>query len=172
MVFVNQQKLCSPPLLLKWVKELENTATNLPINNIPDVIEMDEIKKRGNRVLIWLSYARNRGKVVAYKIGISGDNAISLYNETKQKVCNIGRIYTDGNSCYSSKFSAIGISDLHFIAKGKSKTHMIEAVNSSIRDNLARFNRKSKRYSKSIELLDATLFIFFFLKQYKTSILN
>ena len=46
MVFVNQQKLCSPPLLLKWVKELENTATNLPINNIPDVIEMDEIYTR------------------------------------------------------------------------------------------------------------------------------
>jgi insertion element IS1 protein InsB len=35
----------------------------------------------------------------------------------------------------------------------KTQTHLIESSNSSIRDNLARFNRKTKRYSKSIEML-------------------
>lgn len=55
------------------------------------------------------------------------------------------------------------------MAKGKSETHMIEAVNSSIRDNLARFNRRSKRYSKSLEMLDNTLCIFFYKKIFNIS---
>ena len=39
----------------------------------------------------------------------------------------------------------------------KSETHLIESSNSSIRDNLARFNRKTKRYSKSLEMLKISL---------------
>jgi IS1 family transposase len=35
----------------------------------------------------------------------------------------------------------------------KRQTHLIESSNSSIRDNLARFVRKSKRFSKSWEML-------------------
>lgn len=44
----------------------------------------------------------------------------------------------------------------------KSETHLIESSNSSIRDNLARFNRKSKRFSKSFSFLDFTLQLFFY----------
>lgn len=43
----------------------------------------------------------------------------------------------------------------------KAQTHLIESANSSIRDNLARFNRRSKRVSKSLEMLDNTLDLFF-----------
>jgi hypothetical protein len=43
----------------------------------------------------------------------------------------------------------------------KAQTHLIESSNSSIRDNLARFNRKSKRYSKSLDMLVITLELFF-----------
>ncbi len=32
---------------------------------------------------------------------------------------------------YKRAFSDLGVSDLHFVASGKSETHMIEAVNSS-----------------------------------------
>jgi len=78
-------------------------------------------------------------------------------------------IYTDCNSCYSSKFAEIGISEIHMANPNKSQTHMIEAVNSSIRDNLARFNRRSKRYSKCIKMLDDTLLLFFNQKTYNIS---
>ena len=50
----------------------------------------------------------------------------------------------------------------------KSEKHLIESSNSSIRDNLARFNRKTKRYSKSLEMLKITLDLFL----YKDFILN
>jgi len=42
----------------------------------------------------------------------------------------------------------------------KSQTHLIESSNSSIRDNLARFNRRSKRFSKTLEMLTITLNLF------------
>jgi len=99
-------------------------------------------------------------------IGNTTDCAKELYYKTKQKVCNIARIYTDANDCYSPAFSDLGISDLHFVAKGKSQTHMIEAINSSTIDNLARFNRKSKRYSKCYKMIEDTLLLFFDRKQY------
>ena len=43
----------------------------------------------------------------------------------------------------------------------KSQTHLIESSNSSIRDNLARFNRKTIRYSKSLEMLRISLDLLF-----------
>ena len=79
-------------------------------------------------------------------------------------------IYTDCNSCYSAKFTEIGIPEKHMANPNKSQTHMIEAVNSSIRDNLARFCRRSKRYSKCINMLNDTLLLFFNKKQYKINI--
>jgi insertion element IS1 protein InsB len=44
----------------------------------------------------------------------------------------------------------------------KSQTHLIESSNSSIRDNLARFNRKTKRFTKSLEMLKITLDLFLY----------
>ena len=35
----------------------------------------------------------------------------------------------------------------------KAETSLVEAKNSSLRDMLARFNRKTKRYSKSITMM-------------------
>ena len=73
----------------------------------------------------------------------------------------VAHIYTDGNSCYSEAFAEHGVPEPHTIAPGKSQTHLVESMNSSIRDNLARFNRRTKRYSKSLELLHDTLLLFF-----------
>ncbi len=42
----------------------------------------------------------------------------------------------------------------------KAETHLIESSNSSFRDNLARFNRKTKRYTKSLKMLEITLDLF------------
>jgi insertion element IS1 protein InsB len=42
----------------------------------------------------------------------------------------------------------------------KAETHLIESSNSSIRDNLARFNRRSKRFSKTLEMLAISLYLF------------
>lgn len=72
---------------------------------------------------------------------------------------NIAAIYADGNSCYRLAFTRHNVPEP--LTQTKAQTHLIEAANSSIRDNLARFNRRSKRYSKTLEMLDATLLLFF-----------
>ena len=44
---------------------------------------------------------------------------------------------------------------------------MIEAINSSLRDNIARMNRRTKRYSKKEDMLYNTILLFFHYKTYK-----
>jgi insertion element IS1 protein InsB len=72
-------------------------------------------------------------------------------------------ICTDANSCYEQAFRRYGVPEPHVITKAQ--THLIESFNSSIRDNLARFNRKTKRFSKSWQMLRITLELFFYRKQ-------
>jgi IS1 family transposase len=82
-----------------------------------------------------------------------------LYDLTKQRVPNIAAIFTDANSCYRIAFARHGVTEPY--TETKAETHLIESANSSIRDNLARFNRRSKRHSKTVAMLDATLMLFF-----------
>lgn len=86
-------------------------------------------------------------------------SATAIYTLTKQAVGPISAIFTDANSCYHIAFERLAITEPH--QQTKAQTHLIEASNSSIRDNLARFNRRSKRFSKSIEMLSITLDLFF-----------
>ena len=84
---------------------------------------------------------------------------MAIYRKTKQMVPNISVICTDANSCYEVAFARYGVREPHRVTKAE--THLIESSNSSIRDNLARFNRRSKRYSKTFEMLEITLNLFF-----------
>lgn len=84
---------------------------------------------------------------------------MTIYRLTKQAVGSIGMIYTDANSCYRLAFERHGVTEPH--QQTKAQTHLIEASNSSIRDNLARFNRRSKRFSKTHRMLAMTLDLFF-----------
>ena len=98
--------------------------------------------------------------MVAYHIGDKGvESALTIYRLAKQAVGEIGAIFTDANSCYALAFKRNGVTEPH--TQTKAQTHLIESSNSSIRDNLARFNRRSKRTSKTHQMLDITLTMFF-----------
>ncbi len=94
-------------------------------------------------------------------------SAIALYERVKAVTPQICAIFTDANSCYRLAFERHGVKEPH--RETKAETHLIEAANSSIRDNLARFNRRTKRFSKSIEMLAITLDLFFRQKQFKVT---
>lgn len=83
---------------------------------------------------------------------------MQIYHKAKQISPNIRHIYTDANSCYDIAFSRNNVVEPHTMTKAE--THLIESSNSSIRDNLARFNRRSKRFSKCFEMLQITLNLF------------
>ena len=83
---------------------------------------------------------------------------MALYRLVKRLRPNISHIYTDANSCYDVVFARMKISEPHTMTKAE--THLIESSNSSIRDNLTRFNRRSKRFSKSRNMLRVALDLF------------
>ena len=109
--------------------------------------------------MIWTAYSRRQRRVVAYHIGDTGvQSAIAIYHLAKRAVGQIAAIFTDANSCYHLAFERIGASEPH--QQTKAQTHLIESSNASFRDNLARFNRKTKRASKTHTMLKITLDIF------------
>ena len=108
---------------------------------------------------MWTAYSRNRRKVVSFTLGEGISAAKEIYDKIKSTTPNIRHIFTDANSCYDVAFKRFGVSEPHTMTK--SQTHLIESSNSSIRDNLARFNRKTKRFTKSLDMLVITLDLFF-----------
>lgn len=99
---------------------------------------------------------RNRFKTIAFKIG-NGDksNFIELAFEIEKKCSKIKYLCTDDNPSYG----AYKLADTHI--KSKSETCLVESFNSSLRDMLARLNRRTKRFSKCKEMLRLTLVMFF-----------
>jgi IS1 family transposase len=110
--------------------------------------------------VIWTAFSRRLGRVIAYHRGDSGvRSAMTIYRRAERAVGRIDTIFTDANSCYHLAFARMGLTIPHI--QSKAQTHLIEASNASIRDNLARFNRRSKRFSKTHQMLDITLTLFF-----------
>ena len=68
---------------------------------------------------------------------------------------NINYLCTDAYDAYS-KYK---ISEQHIITK--SETSLVESFNSLIRHYLAKFNRKTKRYSKSFDMISNSLLLLF-----------
>jgi len=83
---------------------------------------------------------------------------MAIYRLVKRLRPNIAHIYADENSCYGLAFTRMKIPEPYTFTKAE--THLIESSNSSIRDNLTRFNRRSKRFSKSLPMLRIILDLF------------
>ena len=66
---------------------------------------------------------------------------------------NIEYLCSDEYSVYKEQ-----ILSPHHIAD-KSETCLVESKNSSLRDNLARLNRRTKKYSKSLEMLELSIYL-------------
>lgn len=109
--------------------------------------------------MIWTAYSRRHRHVIAYHVGDAGvRSATAIYALAKAAVGQISAIFTDANSCYHLAFKRIGALEPH--QQTKAQTHLIESSNASFRDMLARFNRRTKRASKTQHMLEVTLDIF------------
>jgi len=99
---------------------------------------------------------RNRFKNIAFTIG-NGDksNFVRLAFEVENICRNIKHLCTDKYKAYTY----YKIAEEHI--RSKSETCLVESFNSSLRDNLARLNRRTKRFSKSKEMLRLALVMFF-----------
>ena len=99
---------------------------------------------------------RNRFKTIAFKIGDGNkSNYIELALVIENKYGKIEYLCTDKNPAYGS----YRLAKKHIASK--SETCLVESFNSSLRDMLARLNRRTKRFSKCLEMLRLTLVMFF-----------
>ena len=112
-------------------------------------------KNGGEFTFIWIAVDRNRGKVIDFEVGDRSKFTYLKLAFRLEKRYNINHLCTDNYSAYGY----YKISNQHHITK--SETSLVESVNSLIRHYLARFNRRTKRYSKSIKMLTASLVLFF-----------
>lgn len=99
---------------------------------------------------------RDRFETIAFKIGDGNkSNFIELSLEIEKKCGSIEYLCTDKNPSYRY----YRLANKHIASK--SETCLVESFNSSMRDMLARLNRRTKRFSKCIEMLRLTLVMFF-----------
>ena len=133
-------------LVHHWIKKA-GTIVEEEVAKIKDehrkiaILEMDElysfVEKKQWQLRVWLAVDRDRNEVAAYHVGNGhGWNAKKLIDKVKHH--DIGIVATDGNYAYG-RYLPKKIK--HIITK--SETCLVEAKNSSLRDMIARFNRRT-----------------------------
>ena len=105
---------------------------------------------------VWLAVDRNRNEVVDIEVSISRD--FYAYYELAQRLekrYQINMLCTDGYEAYKK----YRIAKSHVVTKAE--TALVESKNSLIRHYLARFNRRTKRYSKALDMIAHSLLMLF-----------
>lgn len=160
-------------LIEKWIKSFKKML-NIDIEKERikekskriEILEMDELytlntmiqKKRTERIKIWTTINRKRNKVIAFELSKDSnrnDNIVCrrLLNKIKNNnntiIINI--IATDGNHSYNKVINkGYNNKDCNRHIISKSKTCLVECYNASPGGRFARFNRRTKSFSKSI----------------------
>ena len=112
--------------------------------------------KKDQRFWIWIAIDRNRNKIIDYEIGDRSKwTYYKLYRRLKDKY-KVNYLCTDGYEAYSSFTLA---EKKHTTTKAE--TSLIESTNFLIRHYLARFQRSSIRFSKSLEYVYYSLLLLF-----------
>ena len=112
-------------------------------------------KNGGKHTFVWIAVDRERGQIIDFEIG---DRSKNTYLELARRIeskYNIKHLCTDDYAAYKY----YRISENHHTTK--SETCLVESFNSLIRNYLARFNRCTKRYSKSIHMIYYSLILLF-----------
>ena len=104
---------------------------------------------------IWLAVDRNRNQVVDFEVGDRSGATYARLAYRLKKAFNIKYLCTYHYSVYTS----CKIAEKH--VQTKSETALVESKNSLIRHYLARFHRKTKHYSKAIDMIKTSILILF-----------
>ena len=112
--------------------------------------------KKTNKVYVWLAVDRDRNKVVDFEVTTNREFGAYL-----PLAFRLERDYNINITC-SDHYDVYGkyrIASKHYFTK--SETSLVESFNSLIRHYLARFNRRTKRYSKALDMIYNSILILF-----------
>jgi insertion element IS1 protein InsB len=111
--------------------------------------------KKQRKLWIWLAYSRAQKRIIACEVGSRSAKTLKrLWARIQQRkpfaVC------ADEWKAYRQIIPA------NLLIQSKKYTHNIEAQNSSLRDFIKRFNRKTKAYSKATDMAEYAVYLHFF----------
>ena len=112
-------------------------------------------RKKQQKLWIWLAYSRAKRRVIACEIGSRRAKTLRrLWARIKSS--QFFAVCADKWKVYSK------VIPYNFLIKNKKYSHNIEAQNSSLRDFIKRFNRKTKAYSKAKDMTEYSVYIYIF----------
>ena len=111
--------------------------------------------KKQKKLWIWLAYSRARKRIIACEIGSRGVKTLKKLWK-KLALFKPDVVCTDNYKVYSR------VIPNNILVQSKRYTHNIEAQNSSLRDFIKRYNRKTKAYSKASDMAELSVYIHFF----------
>jgi len=138
---------------MRWIK-LMAKKLRPPNPTYARHIEIDELyfylgSKKKKRWL-WLAICRETKRILGFCSGGRGTKTLQkLYNRISPIQCE--RYYTDRHAPFAKVFPK----EKH--RNYPNQTNTIEGINSAVRHYLARFRRRSKCYSKSIAMVEASI---------------
>ena len=103
---------------------------------------------------------RKSGEIFDFEVGGRSFGTYLQIALRLQEKFNIKYLCKDDYDAYKK----IQITKKHTIIKAE--TSLVEASNSSLRGKLARLNRRTKKFSKSAEMLRLSMFLFIFYKNW------
>ena len=136
----------------KWI-QIEGKEFKQPDISKEKFVSCDEmwtfVQKKKNKAWIWLCYSKMTSKILAVHIGDRGKESAQKLIE---QVPNMKIYCTDNWDAYGS-----AISDPNKREIGKGNTQDIERFNLRMRMVLARLQRRTIKFSKSFEMLRASV---------------
>ncbi|WP_319506211.1 IS1 family transposase [uncultured Methanolobus sp.] len=133
----------------KWIRKFGSELEDLKSENEISVVEIDEMHTYiGNKKYcwIWIAVDRDGKKFIDCSFGSRGTKTgQKLWEKLETKV--VGEVMTD----YWRAYAEFLPPKIH--TRSKAETYTVEGYNSIFRHFLARLMRKSKCYTKSIEML-------------------
>ena len=108
--------------------------------------------KKQHKLWIWIAVSRKTRRILAIEIGSRGRKTLrKLWARIRH--LKPFAVATDKWKIYRSIIPA------NLLVQTKKLTQTVESVNGQVRNYLARFNRKTKRYSKCPNMVEALLAI-------------
>lgn len=157
----------SAPLIIDWIRDASGiiqkklSETQLPkdIKEI-QILELDELftycPKKTNKIYVWLAVDRVRNKVVDVQVSQSREFSAYFPMALRLQEKYMIDIFV---SDYCDVYSKYKIAKIHIMTK--KETALVESKNSLIRHYPARFHRKTKRHSKSINMIYNSILLLF-----------
>ena len=113
--------------------------------------------KKKRKAYIWLAVDRVRKKIVDIEVskGRTKKAFKQICKRLQDKGYQVGLLCPDGCKCYRGR----NLGKEHVVCK--SQTTLVENKHSLIRHYLARFHRRTRRYSKALDMIYYSLLLFF-----------